>query len=64
MRRGSRSIELRKLMPFTDRASNSRKYRTSDSIHSDEDPLIDEELGVSLALESPYPVLAFTKYSQ
>ncbi|KAL1933234.1 hypothetical protein VTP01DRAFT_7324 [Rhizomucor pusillus] len=50
MRRGSRSIELRKLMPFTDRASNSRKYRTSDSIHSDEDPLIDEELGESASL--------------
>ncbi|KAI9498324.1 hypothetical protein BDB00DRAFT_867486 [Zychaea mexicana] len=37
-------------MPFTDRARSSRKYRTSDSIHSDEDPLIDEELGESAPL--------------
>ncbi|GAB5587710.1 Putative aminophospholipid-translocase [Umbelopsis nana] len=41
MPRESRSIELRKLMPFSDPA---RKYRTSDSIHSeDEEPLMDEE---------------------
>lgn len=34
-------------MPFSsDRAGSSKKYRTSDSIHSDEDPLMDEELGV------------------
>lgn len=50
MRRESRSIELRKLMPFSDRAGSSKKYRTSDSIHSDEDPLIDEELAVSNTL--------------
>ena len=43
--RNTRPIELRKLMPF--QAQSSRKYRTSDSIHSDEDPLIDEELGVN-----------------
>jgi hypothetical protein len=41
MPRETRSIELRKLMPFSDSA---RKYRTSDSIHSeDEEPLMDEE---------------------
>ncbi|CDS09407.1 hypothetical protein LRAMOSA10767 [Lichtheimia ramosa] len=50
MRRESRSIELRKLMPFSDRAGSSKKYRTSDSIHSDEDPLIDEELAESSPL--------------
>lgn len=56
MRRESRSIELRKLMPFSDRAGSSKKYRTSDSIHSDEDPLIDEELAVSdtLLLNPPF----------
>ncbi|KAI9287315.1 protein transporter [Umbelopsis sp. AD052] len=41
MPRETRPIELRKLMPFSDSA---RKYRTSDSIHSeDEEPLMDEE---------------------
>ncbi|ORX48008.1 aminophospholipid-transporting P-type ATPase [Hesseltinella vesiculosa] len=42
MPRDSRPIALQRLMPFTNR-SGSRKIRTSDSIHSDEDPLIDEE---------------------
>ncbi|KAI9317915.1 hypothetical protein BX666DRAFT_2018742 [Dichotomocladium elegans] len=32
-------------MPFSDRAGSSKKFRNSDSIHSDEDPLMDEELG-------------------
>ncbi|KAI7854229.1 hypothetical protein BDC45DRAFT_463467 [Circinella umbellata] len=49
--RNTRPIELRKLMPF--QAQSSRKYRTSDSIHSDEDPLIDEELGESAPLTGP-----------
>ncbi|KAI8341352.1 hypothetical protein BC941DRAFT_391490 [Chlamydoabsidia padenii] len=46
MPRDTRPIALQRLMPFTNR-SGSRKIRTSDSIHSDEDPLIDEELGDS-----------------
>jgi phospholipid-translocating ATPase len=41
MFRDSRPIALRKLMPFS-----NRKHRTSDSIHSDEDPLLDEEAAV------------------
>lgn len=41
----SRPIALRKLMPFSNRA-DARKHRTSDSIHSDEDPLLDEEAAV------------------
>ncbi|KAI9306313.1 protein transporter [Cunninghamella echinulata] len=44
MPRDSRPIALRRLMPFSNRSGRS-KIRTSDSIHSDEDPLIDEELG-------------------
>jgi phospholipid-translocating ATPase len=50
MPRETRPIELRKLMPFSDSA---RKYRTSDSIHSeDEEPLMDEEalLGATAVL--------------
>ncbi|ORY95841.1 aminophospholipid-transporting P-type ATPase [Syncephalastrum racemosum] len=52
MRRDSRPIELRKLMPFSSERSGSsaRKHRTSDSIHSDEDPLIDEEMGETAPL--------------
>lgn len=63
MPRDSRSIELRKLMPFSDPA---RKYRTSDSIHSeDEEPLMDEEalLGsaaVSVKLLLEYHALSAT----
>lgn len=45
MLRDSRPIALRKLMPFSNR-SDVRKHRTSDSIHSDEDPLLDEEAAV------------------
>lgn len=44
MPRDSKPIALRRLMPFSNRSGRS-KIRTSDSIHSDEDPLIDEELG-------------------
>ncbi|KAI8065143.1 aminophospholipid-transporting P-type ATPase [Gongronella butleri] len=43
MPRDSRPIALQRLMPFKSH-SGSRKIRTSDSIHSDEDPLIDEEM--------------------
>lgn len=45
MLRDSRPIALRKLMPFSNR-SDARKHRNSDSIHSDEDPLLDEEAAV------------------
>lgn len=41
----SRPIALRKLMRFSGR-QDIRKHRTSDSIHSDEDPLLDEEAAV------------------
>ncbi|KAF1805932.1 hypothetical protein V8B55DRAFT_1487212 [Mucor lusitanicus] len=47
MFRDSRPIALRKLNPFS-----NRKHRTSDSIHSDEDPLLDEEAAFNL-LNSP-----------
>lgn len=47
MFRDSRPIALRKLMPFS-----NRKHRTSDSIHSDEDPLLDEEAAVIKAQET------------
>lgn len=46
MFRDSRPIALRKLMPFSNRHDANRKKRTSDSIHSDEDPLLDEEAAV------------------
>lgn len=42
MFRDSRPIALRKLNLFS-----NRKHRTSDSIHSDEDPLLDEEAAVN-----------------
>lgn len=45
MFRDSRPIALRKLMPFSNR-SDGRKHRTSDSLDSDEDPLLDEEAAV------------------
>ncbi|KAI7882115.1 aminophospholipid-transporting P-type ATPase, partial [Mucor mucedo] len=51
MLRDSRPIALRKLMPFSNR-SDARKHRTSDSIHSDEDPLLDEEAALNL-IDSP-----------
>lgn len=47
MFRDSRPIALRKLMPFSNR-TDARKHRTSDSIESDEDPLLDEEAAVTL----------------
>ncbi|KAI7900980.1 protein transporter [Cokeromyces recurvatus] len=47
MFRDSRPIALRKLMPFSSR-HDIRKQRTSDSIHSDEDPLLDEEAAINL----------------
>ncbi|KAI8982002.1 phospholipid-translocating P-type ATPase [Mycotypha africana] len=43
MYRDSRPIALRKLNPFNAKQGSNRKHRTSDSIHSDEDPLLDEE---------------------
>ncbi|KAI8144876.1 aminophospholipid-transporting P-type ATPase [Fennellomyces sp. T-0311] len=52
MRRDSRPIELRKLMPFSsNRAGNSTKYRSSDD--EDQDPLINEADEESLAESSP-----------
>lgn len=45
MFRDSRPIALRKLMPFSNR-TDARKHRTSDSVESDEDPLLDEEAAV------------------
>ena len=51
MFRDSRPIALRKLNPFSNR-QEARKHRTSDSIHSDEDPLLDEEAAFNL-LNSP-----------
>ncbi|OBZ82169.1 putative phospholipid-transporting ATPase IIB [Choanephora cucurbitarum] len=45
MFRDSRPIALRKLNLFS-----NRKHRTSDSIHSDEDPLLDEEAALHPAL--------------
>ena len=45
MFRDSRPIALRKLIPFSNR-TESRKLRTSDSLDSDEDPLLDEEAAV------------------
>ncbi|KAI8055596.1 phospholipid-translocating P-type ATPase [Gilbertella persicaria] len=50
MFRDARPIALRKLNPFS--RQDTRKHRTSDSIHSDEDPLLDEEAALDL-IHSP-----------
>ncbi|GAA5811925.1 hypothetical protein MFLAVUS_005372 [Mucor flavus] len=52
----SRPIALRKLMPFSNR-TDARKHRTSDSIHSDEDPLLDEEAALNLIGSPTSPTL-------
>lgn len=49
MAKNSGSIALRSLMRFPSR-SKSRRLQRSDSVHSDEDPLMDEEQGVSWSL--------------
>ncbi|KAI7866462.1 phospholipid-translocating P-type ATPase [Spinellus fusiger] len=46
MQKDLRPIELQRLLPFA-RKYKSRKFRTSDSIEDDQDPLIHEELGES-----------------